>query len=933
MYSSDEIQGAVERLVRGSIRRPVDPLGVRRVDIAYSDVQEAGATVLLLNAAGPFYCLALGAQRLRDAVQAEALILDSLLDAILATGRRVLPIESVDSLFNAKAALQELETAAASRSQGFKDISKVPSYQRFNSSVQSFLDGPAQNIKSNGNIVETPQQARVVIPTLLRQLAASHADLVLRATSLAGGIDDFKAVNLPALVASGAISRARQVIGAHADALDALSKEDRLLQVRDVALDVLASKAVVRQFGSFTGPTEFYSILGTGGPYADSSHPAIPASLTSLYWDAVTITAATKSLDVSLDASGPVFEINLDPSILATINQPLVEMVEPTIGSTFGWRIGDGTSPSHPSGATTPNNDELRVDVDGTTYSVPLTVSATFASFRSAQQVCDDINAVLPAGVRAQPIFAPLEYSGPFDIDAGMGTSTFHVPAGASDLVALGVKAGDLVKVLSGANAGLYPVAGVTTTTLVVTGTFVLQVGAPSEVGPKYRKIQIACVDPATQVPLQTKLTLLADTIKSRNACDTLGFFPGIYSQCLRTTMDQVAEQINTRTNQIVATTVYAPLVSGIARSSVTNAAKVIFDVPFGAAEYSTLRINDGPNKGDYLIQGQGATAFELILKTNLPQARQGFDPVTFSASFGLKRLVLTGKTTTLASKLSIAGTAATTFYSLVPAVAFGTTNYFQLPQTPAGLQVGDSLELNEDTYNVASAVYDIEAVEPGINVIQIAPPISTHLPPSPPHWVFGDQPPPFARVRVVKTFDFTTFQTRLRAWLAMAVNQESYFTELNRHVNPLLVNETPTAAQVGDAKNSMLVLYDALTETRADIDAADPALTIESALVLYAVAPVPAVDTLLKSYKEKGSTRAVDLLLSGKFGEFFGLSLDDASYSGAMQSAMREVAREDLAVRKVSRVEGARQLSQGDSPDYDFDRSDIEHGAEVDPP
>jgi len=1004
MYPAEEVQKAVERLVRGSIRRPLDTLGTRRTDIAFSDIQEAGATVLLLDSGGPFYCLALGAQRLRDLVAVEVGILDALLDAVAATGRRASPIESVDMLFGAKAALEELETAAVSRTQGFKDISKVPSYQRFAANVASFLDGPAQNVKANGEVVQTSEQARQAIPGLLRQLAEQHAVLTERAAKLAAGIDNFKAVNLPALVASGAISRARQVLGAHAETLESLSKEERLLKVRDVTLDVLATKAVVTQFGSFTGPTAYHRILGTGQPYADVAHPASPAAVTSTTLDALSILPGqTDFLIQSDDGAGGVTSLNLEapPSITAAVSSSLFEVLVATAISSQGWLIGDGTNPAPPPGATVPDNNELRIQVGPTVYPVSLVVSADFTTFVSAQEICDEINAQVPGGILlARPIFSPLEYSGPLDVGVG---GTFTVPGGATDFVRLGVKVGHLVEIAVGVNAGLYPIVSFTTTTLTVSGVFVAELGANAEVGPPLRKIRIALADPATQVPAQTKLSILGDTDKSAAACSTLGFFPGIYSQSLRTTIVDLVEQLNGRTNKVVASAVYSPVVSSDARSDALNAKSVTFfkatgvaevfwsgvaatllgsfdltkiakddvlvlrsgpnpgafgvvdsatsnqvrvvmgapgvaaagvafesGIPIVAAEYMTVRIDDGPNRGDYLVEGQGATPLDVVLKGLLPQSRQGIDPLVFSASVGHKALVLSGKSTGLSAELSVSGTGAPVLFSVVPAVAYGRTRYFQLPEVPRSLQAGDVLELYDGAYNVPTTAHVIELVESSLRLVRVTPELSTHLSPAPPErWVFADQVPPFARVRVTQTFDFTTFQERALAWLARTENQQSYFSEVSRFLNPLLVNTSPTVNQVEVAKSIILPLYQLLSASAAP----DPTLTLEYALASYQVAPVPAVDTLLKSYKEKGSDRAVDLLLEGQFGAFFGLSLDEASYAGAMQAAMRDVAREDIVVTKVGRVEAPRQLSQADSPDYDYDSSDIERGSEVDPP
>ena len=65
---------------------------------------------------------------------------------------------------------------------------------------------------------------------------------------------------------------------------------------------------------------------------------------------------------------------------------------------------------------------------------------------------------------------------------------------------------------------------------------------------------------------------------------------------------------------------------------------------------------------------------------------------------------------------------------------------------------------------------------------------------------------------------------------------------------------------------------------------------------------PVEAVDTLLRSFRENGADRAIDLLLDCRFAEFFGLKEAEASYAGELAERMRELAREDLPVSKYGR-------------------------------
>jgi hypothetical protein len=276
VYTPEEIQASVERLLRGSIRRPVDTLGVRRTDISFSDIQEAAAGVFLLYPMAPFYVAFLGAQRLGDAIVTESALLQRILEAIDAAGRRVLPAPDVSSLFNAKAALEELETAAAARDRAFKDIARVPAFQRFNANAQAFLEGPASSVRQGGDIVQTPEEARRALPALIQRLKDAHAALVARVAALANALVDYESVNLPALVARGVISRSRAVLADHASTLDALPQAERPEKMRAVALDVLASRAVVRTFGSLGGATSALALSGIAAPYADAAHPARP---------------------------------------------------------------------------------------------------------------------------------------------------------------------------------------------------------------------------------------------------------------------------------------------------------------------------------------------------------------------------------------------------------------------------------------------------------------------------------------------------------------------------------------------------------------------------------------------------------------------------------------------------------------------------------
>jgi hypothetical protein len=1117
-YTSDEIQAVVERLVLSTIRRPYDTLGVRRTDISFSDIQEAAAGVFILYPNAPFYVLFLGAQRLNDTITAEAAIVEALLDAIEATGLNVLPIEDVSTLFNAQAALQELGGASGGRAGIFNDITKAPAFQRFSDNVDRFLSGPGANTKNAGTIVQTPQQARSVIPGLLRQLQDIHALLLARVEGIANGIDDYNKVNLPAVVSSSVLTNSARLVGADADALDVLAPTERLVLIRQTVLDILATRAVVTTFGSFSGPSDYYTLDGFGTPFSDALREAVPAVATGTIGGAAAIIQGVNDqLTLALDFGTP-FSILLNPSVLAQLSGQASDEL---------FVIGDGAQPIT-VGAVTPNNNKVKIKVGATTYTATLTVSGastaaaltgtgdtttagwyggggtlngtmlivivdglavytvTFVApadvaallaqinavtnpavgqhkavatnianrlvlttigtgtpaslvmgagtsnailgftdsqsargafaTRTADQVATNIQAALPAGVVAEGVYAPLKYDGLFNIPAGVN-QVWAIPVpGASDLVALGVTPGlDTVHVPSGPNIGFYAITAVTPDTITVTGTTVLESNVSTRIGPENRRVRIRCNAPATQLPVETLLTIFGDDDPSRAALQTLGFFNGLNTRCMRTTPDLVALDINSKTLALTAATEEQnSLVSIPARTDVLDASRVslsraralgtqafagltltftvtsltlpglvvvgdalvlrtganpglffsvtlingsaaltphtlaVGDVlvavgliagvpdlgvaielgpPVAANKYDVVTVTGGPNAGTYFVQAQGLTPLDIILQRALPLTQSGTLSIDMVVSFGVMVLLLKSKNKTTQSQVVASGPACLLFFLSSPTTARGTTPWFQLPTVPRGLQAGDVLETYLTDYKTPSGSFAIAGISG--SVLQLGTNISSAT-----SWQFMVQPPPFARLRVGMMNDYGAVKAALNAWLLRPTNQEVFFENFNRLVNPLLVNTNPTAVQVGSAMNELKFFYSFLLAAQS----ASPADALDSIIQTFSVQTVGALDALLHSFLEKGASRAIDLLLSGQFSLFFNLTVDGASYAGAFQEAARAVAMSDLPVRRFNRKEAqtSQLIGQMVSPDYEFTAASVNEavpGAQVDPP
>lgn len=1122
-YSADEITAVVTKLVQSTIAFPYDTLGVRRTDITFGDIQQAAAGVFILYPNSPFYVLGLGMQRVQDQITAEDAIFQQLLAAVGVMNRAVLPVEDVSPLFNVQSALQNLGAAATARAGVFTDVTKTPAYQQYSSNVSKFLSGPGQAVKQGGNIVMTPQQAVAAIPGLMTQLQTAHAALTASVLLLVNGIVNYNAVDLPSIVISSVLAASASLVGSDATALSALTPTQRLASIRQVVLNLLATKAVIDTYGVFGGPTDFYSLTGLGSAYSDVNHVATPALVQADLGGAYSIiTGVSDDLNLAVDGA-PGVDIILNASTLAEIDGQ---------ASDATFVIGNGTIPALGGGATTPNNDLFKFTVDGTLYTATLPLSGgassavltgttditagglyggggslngesfiltsngvtmgsiTFGALANTAALLAALNGVFnvapnpvffsqvgvnlqaattavgtgasllmgtgtsnthlgflngqsstgsaggtttadavaaaitgaaPAGVQGEAYYFPLKSNNPMDIPVGTNQTWVLTLPASTNLLTLGVTTTDTAQVMSGANSaggpsfdGIYPITGVTSDSITITGTTVAQPGAVVEIGPAHRRVKLVCTNPAVQVPAETTLSVVGPDPVSAAALTLLGMVAGTTSQCSKSIPTNVANDINSKTGLVTAgtaiTTLFGPLAT--AHADVVNPAHVVFmaatingstvytgltvaftvtavttsgpvsagdtlalrsgadgvvgfpitlinghalsdhtiavgDVltctttgpltngtgitaelgpTINAQKYQVVTITGGPNNGTYTATGKGQTAIDVLIQPTLPTVRSPVSPttspVTMTASLGQMVLTLASKSVTTASKLVIGGTAAALFFSSPPKTQVGTSQWFLLPSIPNGLQGGDLLEYYSSNFQTPDATYEIVQVLASLNVIQVdADPTSGQYPPDSASWQFSPQPVPFAKLRYGIKNDFTTTQASLEAWLNLPANQPLYFQNLNALINPLLVGNNPTAEQVGAALAGINALYKYLTTVQAQAQLNDPTQALQSILKTFTIEPVPAIDTLIQTYTQKGADAAIDTLLSGDFATFFGMTSETASYAGAFQVATRAVAMNDLPVRKINRAEAqtSQMTGQTASPDFEY--------------
>lgn len=531
----------------------------------------------------------------------------------------------------------------------------------------------------------------------------------------------------------------------------------------------------------------------------------------------------------------------------------------------------------------------------------------------------------LPEGLSAEAFFSPLKYSGLVDIPEGQG-GAWMMPVGAADPVALNLQAGDLVVVEQGDNQGLFTVVSASPEGFLVSEPSVLQPGASVEVGPPTRGLRLRLNNPGAQLEARTTLEVRAPGSIAEEGARTLGFYPGVVVRAEPTPLVQLAPVLQLQLPRGVVTTerVSPPGLEdpGEVTTSLSDPFLLTWAddaVELPGEEYDEVEILAGPNKGFYQVAGPGSAPNQVRLRQLLPQTLALGQALTLSARYHQVALAIGSKVEGLESHVGLTGPGLPALLGVTEATAEGASPWFQLPAMPRGLQPGDVLELLDGDYQVPVVTAVLEAVETDTKRVRLDQALSRGS------WAFGDSLPlPYGRLRVGKRQGYEILCEALGTWLGGPSALANYPARLNQAMNPLLTSERPSPLALGQAAS-------VLDELTTGLEALGEALRAYAA----STEPVPAVDALLTAFREKGSDRAIDLLVGAQFQAFFALTEDGASYAGAFQAAVRDVAREDLPVRRVNRPEAVQSqlVASAQSEDFEFSSSDLQEGAQPDPP
>lgn len=893
-YTADEIQGAVQGLMQTSVRYHTDSLGAPQTPTTFSDIQQAALGVFLLFPTAVFYAVLLGASRLNEDLQLQAQQVNTLLNLLQVSGRTALPITDTTPLSNASVALASLHSAAATRSSTFVNVNSTPAFQRFSKNVDSFLATNGSNVKAGGAIVPTPQDAKAQIRILYSKIVTLQASLIQRATYLQKALSDYTAANLPAVMASSVLQNASQNMSALVAQLEPQSPIDRLGSLRDTILQLLATRAVVRQVGGFSQPSSVYAISGDGVPYADAGHPATPASL-----------AATLYAPYEISTS-PIIEVTVDgvTSISRNLNN-----------SQFAELFGTSFEPFV---ITSNNNNFVVEEVVSGTFDTVIFFNGTYTAAALAVVLNNVLNPDFTVFAQGPVGFQYLDvrYTGSATplFKAQIRCPTTAVSAslylGFPQDAIVSARPSTARQVVANLNQFSPSLLASTVVDPVNGGTGLLMRSEPTDpsriVAYKARGSGTVAVVGAHTLTLTVDFDLFEAGVET---FDVLVIRDGANSN---TKWDVGV----VTTNVLVATGSGTP-VNGVGSFEIgPDLAQVgyVVEVP-----------GTGVNHGIYGITDVGPTALDVPFEFEIDGVLHGVEaqggvPYFFTGNVGREKVVFSSVDTSIASSVLVSGAASPLFFSSPPAPAVGATPWVSLPETVPGLGPGDTLELYEVTYNQPSTTLSISSVQEQLLGLNAPVPNDTVF-----HFV-SDSPPPFAILRSGAYAAYLALSQALVAWLALPANQSRYFPNLQPLLSTVVNAPQATPTQVNTAITEAQKLQAVLVQASSP----SPTTTLEHALLGYSVNRVEPLDNLVKMYTEKGATRAIDMLLQGQFSGFFGLTQATVSHSGALIDQIQTVAREDLPVRKGDRTSTVTSTvsSSSVSPDFEYDRSDSETGA-----
>jgi len=979
---------ALDSLLPGAVRRDTNALGTRELERELDDLFAGAGLLLAGEEVAVFDILSRGARVLGDEIATARTALAAIYtlgqDLRTARGRRASTLSSsraaaeVDlaPLQRARAALAALETALAIKDTGLASSSH-PAYARYRDETQRFLAGPGQEVRAAGALAPTVEEARALLPDLVRGFTTALEDFLSHGAALIDGLASFYRANVLSKIASPAVTNARADLDTRLAALEGMTEVARRAALRDLVVGVLNARGALR--GALLVPTDAdtRALEGRAFPTADAAHPAVNRAVVGSVVGPHLLSGADTRL--LLTVGGIATDVALSPSPIAHVDGVNVEPFElaaaPYDNRTLVLDL-DGTPRTLVLSAGTRSAASIATEIDaawatygytaaasGPTGAQAVVVRATGWREGSAVAVSTDSPAALVLGfargagvaarkTRTREVVTEVTALAGSTVEAtealeARWSGTLYTdpePTGWLVLRATGailssapgrfefelddpggttahVRVGDALAFESG------PYAGTAWTIDIVTSSLVFEAVGDAAITPVYSpSVAVRIYAPRRADPLRDVVAALArstvDITPSSGLVCTVTRTGG--DEWPATGVDQVITSLGAvlvvtgRAGDVLTATAPYPLPSAAGMPVYLLPSRSSF------AEGNALEVVTGPLAGRYDIAEVGgddaprSCSGELVLFDSLPFAALARTPSTRISApvvVSYTRLSLAARdTSSTAGSIALAVGGASAAFTPTALSATPTTEWLALDEGVRPTIVGDRLRRT-----ASGATVEVEVVErPSPELARVSP-----LIPVGETWDFSALLEPYARAAPGPREAYRAFSADWFTWTETGP-AAAYSAELSRR-----------AGLVASAANPMPVDYqlaDLLTWVEAGLVQLDLAAAISST---YRVAKAPGVDDLIRAFREKGAHRAVNLLYRGDFEGFFALDVATVSYSGTLAAAVAETARLDMPVRKVDRSDTTTQRLIGSAPttDFEFSTADIDESPAPDVP
>lgn len=932
-FKDTEIETAVSRYVRSTVKTERTDLGPLDTSYAFDEVREFVGSTLVFDPSAVFYLLSLASNRVsQDVIQAIE-YLDDIITGIGEVGRDTVVVTQTSLLADAAAALLEVERTIQD-----KNAIAVRPFSRYSQALDKFTNKSlTPNIRKLGpgfpdtyEIVRPPQQAQSAIKSNIRELRDLHPTVVAEANQLLEALAEFLAADLPLVAIQKSVSKVRSDLRSIKDSLDNSTRDGAIEKTRDVFLAIQAGKAVVTNLTTISDPRS--SRMASSASSTDRAQAispcatATPAGVAAQISAPYLITPTTNQIKLELDG-GVEQVVTLTPPdpafILGSVDETY-DIHDISTAEMVSGLVGPYTVPASP-------DNVFSIYVDGAGYLVSLTPGS-----RSAAQVAAEINAA--TRIDGSP--------GVFDSvgtasDSGGSLKLVHDTAGSHSLAlgaapllnpALGFTDGQFVSGLDANNElRLLTQDGAVTAVISLTNgsaRTAAQVASDIDASP-YFSASAAVITTSTGSITVVKILSVSYgeeshvkvaslTTKQQEAVQTLGFFEGQEDRGAYFKLSELMTALAGVTG-IDTEVSYSTPFKGTGGTAMYSGPFYKLRVAAGILDSSAsnkdmLFISNGANVGWYRIS---SVAFlgpydEITVARPLP-ATTGSEAQNQAWEIHRDLVSIKSEDQTTASKIKVNTASANSALGLVVGTYIGSVSGVRvidagtpLNFTREDVLVGDKLSLRGPTYTTE---HTVTAITYDGYQIEVTPEVQ------------NDLVAHLYRIDGAGALAYEEFIEDLDDWFTSQLEPSKFdedIQELERVLNPLLVNKNPSAALVGSASSTAVALktvYESLSVILAG----------------FTTTVVPRIDALLDMLQERGMDRAHELLLLGEFQEFFVCSKDSSSHSGNLLEKMRSIAQNDVPLGRGTSYGNTENRLTGSYEDtdanYDFSDQDSEKG------